>query len=164
MTDDLERRICHDAWSRARRMTLLLAPAPAAYVVIGALLLRRGAVSSLAMRLAERTQNAIFLALVAAGAACIVAAAFLSRRLETAAAPASLSAAAQRFVQTHVIVIALAEFPAVLGLAYGLLTGDLRRMIALAAAGMVLVLFFLPRRATLDAFVRRAARPEEPLP
>ncbi len=45
MSEDLERRICGEAWSKARRMAWVMAPAPAIYVLVGLLLLRRGALT-----------------------------------------------------------------------------------------------------------------------
>lgn len=157
MSEDLERRICDDAWSKVRWLTLGLAPAPAIYIYVGVMLMRRGAVAHPVVT-TDDARNALLLGLIAAGALCIAAAVMLSRRLRTQAPPPSLSAAAQRWVQTRVLTLGLAEFPAVLGLVYALLTGDLRRMIALAAAGAAALIFFLPRRAALEDYVRRGGR------
>ncbi len=115
---------------------------------VGVMLMRRGAVAHPVVT-TDDARNALLLGLIAAGALCIAAAVMLSRRLRTQAPPPSLSAAAQRWVQTRVLTLGLAEFPAVLGLVYALLTGDLRRMIALAAVAAAALLFFLPRRAAL---------------
>jgi hypothetical protein len=135
-------------------MTWVMAPAPALYVLAGAALLQRKTALP-APDLSGTAKDALFFGFIAAGSACVLVAAFAARRLRRRAPGASLSAAAQHFVQTHVVTLALAEAPAALGLAYFLLTRDLARMIVLAAYGSLALFFFLPRRATLDALVRR---------
>ena len=163
MSDDLERRVRDEAWSKAKLLTWAMAPAPALYVLVGVLLLQRN-VPAPARDVSPTTKDALFFGFIAAGALCVLVAGVLARRLRKSAAPDSLAAAAQAFVQTHVVTLGLAEVPAVLGLVYFLLTGDLVRMIVLAAAGTIVLFFFLPRRATLEAFVRRGGHAGDDAP
>ena len=108
MSDDLERRICDDAWARIRRLTWLMAPAPAIYVVVGFLLLRRGAVGRLALSDASLGHLLSF-AFAAAEAACLIAAVATALRLRRTTPPASLSAAAQHWTAARVLTLARSE-------------------------------------------------------
>jgi hypothetical protein len=161
VSDSAERRICDATWSKVRALTWAMLPAPALYVVIGLVLLRRKALPQ-APLISGVARAVLFYSLVAASVACLAVArwvstaalseAFARRRLK------GMHQAAQHFQQVHLIVFGLGALPAVMGLAYFLLTGGIVQMTLLAGLSVLFLLFSLPSRRKLETLVRSAGR------
>ena len=138
--------------------------APALYVVIGLVLLRTKDVPRLA-DLGERTRDLIFFIFVAVSILDFLTAAVLRRAMLSSHYVGrrfrSMGSAAQHYGQVHILIGAMCQSPALMGLVYFLLTGNLERMVVCAGAGVLFSLVLLPRRTTLEKLLR-FIRQQEP--
>ncbi|HUW58400.1 MAG TPA: hypothetical protein VMZ92_17315 [Planctomycetota bacterium] len=163
MNGDAAAQIRDAAWKRARRIAWLMLAAPALYVVIGPALLKARNVPRLA-DLGEGLRDGIFFIFVAVSVLDFLTAVVLSRAMLSPHYVTrrfrGMGSTAQHYGQVHVLIGAMCQGPAVLGLVYFVLTGDLERMVLCAGAGVLFSLVLLPRRATLEKLLR-AVRQQE---
>ena len=163
MNNTAERQICESVWKKARLVAWLMLAAPALYVVIGLVLLESRNLPHLA-NLDARVRNILFYVLV--GIAIIdflvvsaLRAAMLSQRY-VARHFRSMKQVAQHYGQVNILVGAICQSPALTGLVYFVLTGELRRMVILAGASVLFSLVLLPSRTKLQELLRTIQQQE----
>jgi len=147
-----EREICESAWKKARLAAWVMLAAPALYVAVGLVLLKTRNLPH-AVDLEERFRDILFYVL--AGVAIVdfpvvtaLRRATLSQRYVTRHFK-SLGQVAQHYGHANILVGAVCQSPAVTGLVYFLLTGELKRMVILAGASVLFSLMLLPSRTKL---------------
>jgi hypothetical protein len=158
VNDDATRQICEGTWRKTQLIAWAMLTAPVLYVVIGLILANRSADGlPLGKTLDAATASALFYAFLAVAATCFVVPIGLRRWLLSPTFVrkrcSSVSAAAGQFLQTTVVTFAMCETPAVFGLLYFLLTGDVGRMVLLAGIAVVSSVVVFPTRSRLDATV-----------
>ena len=163
MSDSAERRICETAWKRIRLLATLMLAAPLLYVALGLVFLKSRRLPQLA-ELDEKVSDIIFFAFVAASVLGFLLAVTLRRSMLTETRVVqyfrSMGHVAQHCTQVHLLVFALCQSAALMGLVYFLISGNLRRMVLLAAASVLFLLVLLPSRSKLEALMRAVRKRE----
>ena len=163
MNNTAEREICESAWKKARLVAWVMLAAPALYVAVGLVLLKTRNLPHL-VDLEERLRDILFYVL--AGVAIVDFLVVTALRRATLSEHyvtrhfKSLGQVAQHYGQANILVGALCQSPAVTGLVYFLITGELKRMVILAATSVVFSLVLLPSRTKLWGLLR-AIRQQE---